>query len=152
LPKRALPFSWVLTDQLAIGPMPRSESHWRQLENAGFQSRFSCCYPDEETGLILPSGWMSDRVALPDHRAQEPMQQERLAEALARAEHLMIQIPPLYLHCMAGCERSPLLAVGLTARRRGVDTLAALAWVRRCHPMAMPIYDHLALLETILST
>ncbi len=148
---RYLPFSWVLTDQLGVGPMPRSETHWRQLEDAGFRSRFSCCYPQEESGLILPPGWQSDGVALPDHRNQEPLQEARLALALSRAEALMNRAAPMYLHCLAGCERSPLLAVGLTARTRRTDLLSALAWVRRCHPMAMPIYSHLALLEAVLS-
>ncbi len=150
--ERSLPCSWVLTGQLAIGPMPRSDRHWQQLEDAGIHSRFSCCYPDEESALVLPPGWTSDRVSLPDHRQQEPLQQERLALALARAETLVNQAAPIYLHCMAGYERSPLLAVGLTARLRGIDPLAALAWVRRCHPMAMPIYDHLVILETLLSS
>ena len=80
------------------------------------------------------------------------MQEARLALALARAEALVGDAAPVYLHCKAGYERSPLLAVGLTARLRGIDMLAALAWVRRCHPMAMPIYDHLDLLERILSS
>ena len=150
--ERSLPCSWVLTNRLAVGPMPRCDRHWQQLEEAGFRSRFSCCYPEEETGLILPPGWSSERVSLPDHRQQEPMQEARLALALARAEALVGDAAPVYLHCMAGYERSPLLAVGLTARLRGIDMLAALAWVRRCHPMAMPIYDHLVLLERILSS
>ncbi len=150
--ERSLPCSWVLSNRLAIGPMPRSDRHWQQLEQAGFRSRFSCCYPEEETGLILPPGWSSDRISLPDHRQQEPMQAARLALALARAEALVSETSPVYLHCMAGYERSPLLAVGLTARLRGIDMLAALAWVRRCHPMAMPIYDHLVMLDGILSS
>jgi len=150
--ERSLPCSWVLNNQLAVGPMPRSDRHWQQLEEAGFRSRFSCCYPEEETGLILPPGWSSDRVSLPDHREQEPMQESRLILALARAEALVKDAAPVYLHCLAGYERSPLLAVGLTARMRGIDMLAALAWVRRCHPMAMPIYDHLVMMESILST
>ncbi len=152
MPDRSLPWSWVLTGQLAIGPMPCSTRHWQQLEEAGIRSRFSCCYPEEESDLIVPTGWSSDRISLPDHRQQEPLRQERLALALARAEALVNQAAPVYLHCMAGYERSPLLAVGLTARLRGIDPLAALAWVRRSHPMAMPIYDHLVMLEVLLST
>ncbi|KEF42953.1 MAG: hypothetical protein ER33_03545 [Cyanobium sp. CACIAM 14] len=148
---RALPFSWVLTNELAVGPMPRSERHWRQLEDAGFRSRFSCCYPEEEEGLILPAGWSSDRVNLPDHRQQEAMRSEALAMAITRAEALLDEAAPVYLHCMAGIERSPLVAVGLTARRRGIDMLSALAWVRRCHPIAMPIYPHLVILDALLS-
>lgn len=151
MPERSLPCSWVLTGQLAIGPMPRTDRHWQQLEEAGIHSRFSCCYPEEESSLIVPPGWRSDRISLPDHRQQEPLHQERLALALARAEALVNQAAPIYLHCMAGYERSPLLAVGLTARLRGIDPLAALAWVRRCHPMAMPIYDHLVMLESLLT-
>jgi protein-tyrosine phosphatase len=131
--------------------MPRCGRHWQQLEEAGIRSRFSCCYPEEESALIIPPGWRSERVSLPDHRQQEPLMPERLALALARAEALVGQAAPVYLHCMAGYERSPLLAVGLTARLRGIDPLAALAWVRRCHPMAMPIYDHLVMLEILLS-
>ena len=150
-PESSLPCSWVLTGQLAIGPMPRTERHWQQLQEAGIRSRFSCCYPEEESALIVPPGWRSDRISLTDHRQQEPMRQERLALALARAEELVNQAAPIYLHCMAGYERSHLLAVGLTARLRGIDPLAALAWVRRCHPMAMPIYDHLVMLETLLT-
>ncbi len=150
--ERSLPYSWVLNGQLAIGPMPRTARHWQQLEEAGIRSRFSCCYPEEESALIVPPGWSSDRISLPDHRQQEPLRQERLALALARAEALVDQTAPIYLHCMAGYERSPLLAVGLTARLRGIDPLAALAWVRRCHPMAMPIYDQLVMLETLLAT
>lgn len=151
MPERSLPCSWVLTGQLAIGPMPRTDRHWQQLEEAGIRSRFSCCYPEEESALLVPPGWRSDRISLPDHRQQEPLRQERLALALARAEALVNEAAPIYLHCMAGFERSPLLAVGLTARLRGIDPLAALAWVRRCHPMAMPIYDHLVMLENLLS-
>lgn len=148
---RALPCNWLLTGQLAIGPMPRCDRHWQQLEEAGIRSRFSCCYPEEESALIVPPGWRSERVSLPDHRQQEPLLPERLALALARAEALVGAAAPVYLHCMAGYQRSPLLAVGLTARLRGIDLLAALTWVRRCHPMAMPIYDHLVMLETLLA-
>lgn len=54
MPDRSLPCSWVLNGQLAIGPMPRTARHWQQLEEAGIRSRFSCCYPEEESALIVP--------------------------------------------------------------------------------------------------
>ena len=92
--ERSLPCSWILTNRLAVGPMPRSDRHWQQLEQAGFRTRFSCCYPEEETGLVLPPGWSSDRVSLPDHREQEPMQEARIALALARAKALVDDAAP----------------------------------------------------------
>ena len=150
LPPPPLPYSWILTNQLAIGPMPVSPLHWQQLEEAGLRGRFSCCYPDEEISPPLPAGWLEARVSLPDHRQQEGLRLERLLEALSTAEQLLDTGTPVYLHCLAGIERSPLLAVGLTSRRRGINVFDSLDWVRRCHPAALPIYDHLELLERIL--
>ena len=144
-----LPYSWVLTRRLAVGPMPSSAAHWQQLEQAGLRGRFSCCYPQEE-GPPPPSQWLNDGLPLPDHRRQEPLQLERLAEALQRAEQLLRQGTPLYLHCMAGIERSPLLAVGLTARQRDLSLFEALDWVRRCHPPSLPIVSQMELLGQLL--
>lgn len=150
-PVPPLLYSWILTNELAIGPIPGDDSHWRQLEEAGFRNRFSCCYPEEEEAFSpAPAHWRSEGLALPDHRQQELLLPERLLAALDAAEALMIEGSPLYLHCLAGRERSSLLAIGLTARRRSIDVFAALDWVRRCHPPAAPIYDHLDLLENLL--
>ncbi len=145
-----LPYSWILTNVLAIGPMPRQPSHWQQLEEAGFRSRFSCCYANEEQLSPIPGHWRSESVGLPDHREQEELQAERLYEALERAQTLLRDEAPVYLHCFAGRERSSLMAVGLTARQRGMDVFEALDWVRRCHPAASPIYGHLDVLDQVL--
>lgn len=146
-----LPYSWVLTNQLAVGPLPSSPAHWQQLESAGLRSCFSCCYPEEEGLCVPPAHWGRAGCPLPDHRGQEPLDLERLASALDAAEQLLQAEPPLYLHCMAGMQRSPLLAVGLTARLRQLSMLDALDWVRRCHPVAQPVFSHLELLERVLA-
>jgi hypothetical protein len=152
-PVPPLLYSWILTNELAIGPIPGVDSHWRQLEEAGFRSRFSCCYREEEQSFSpAPTHWRSEGLALPDHRQQELLRPERLLAALDAAEALMLECSPLYLHCLAGRERSSLIAVGLIARRRSIDLFAALDWVRRCHPPAAPIYDHLDLMEKLLGT
>ena len=145
----ALVYSWVISGRLAVGPLPRTVAHWQQLENAGFRSRFSCCYPEEER-ITPPPHWIESRVSLPDHRRQEPLRPERLAEALDKAETIMAASAPTYLHCMAGIERSPLIAAGLVARQRGIDLLAALEVIRLCHPRAMPIYSDLDVLDAVL--
>lgn len=145
----ALIYSWVISGRLAIGPMPRSPGHWKQLEEAGFRSRFSCCYPEEDP-LSAPDHWLQGRVSLPDHRRQERLRPERLRLALDEAGTIMQVQPATYLHCMAGMERSPLIAAGLVARDRGIDLLAALDVIRLCHPRAKPIYSDLDVLEAVL--
>jgi hypothetical protein len=145
-----LPYSWILTQQLAIGPMPRIPAHWAVLEEAGLRGRFSCCYPEEEIFAPVPAHWKSTGVPLPDHRHQEILQRDRLISALDTAESMIRNGTPLYLHCLAGRERSSLMAVGLTARLRDIDIFAALDWVRRCHPASSPLYEHLEILEQAL--
>lgn len=145
-----LPYSWILTQQLAIGPMPRTTAHWAVLEEAGLRGRFSCCYPEEEVFSPIPENWQSSGFPLPDHRHQEVLQKEKLILALDMAESMIVNGTPLYLHCLAGRERSALMAVGLTARIRSIDIFAALDWVRRCHPYASPLYEHLDVLEQAL--
>lgn len=151
-PEIALPYSWVLTNRLALGPMPAGESHWQQLEEAGLRARFSCCYPHELTAAQPPEHWLCDAYSLPDHRRQEKLTVASLSEALARAHALFLQGLPVYLHCMAGIERSPLIAVGLLAIHRQQSLFDALEWVRRCHPASRPIYSQLELLEQVLSS
>lgn len=129
--------------------MPRNEEHWGQLEKAGFRNRFSCCYTTEEIYTPVPPHWLSSGVSLPDHRRQEELTFDRLMQALDVAENLLDQ-GTTYLHCLAGRERSSLMAVGLTARKRELDLFTSLEWVRRCHPAAMPIYEHLEILEQVL--
>jgi hypothetical protein len=149
---RPLLYSWIQSGKFAIGPMPQTAEQWLQLEQAGFRSRFSCCYPEEEVFAAAPSAWLSDRVSLPDHRRQESMKPEQLAMALLKAEAVIETQPATYLHCFAGRERSPLVAVGLLARRQGVDVLTALDRVRLCHPAASPIFSDLDQLERLLKT
>lgn len=145
-----LPYSWILTNRLAVGPMPRTEAHWQQLDDAGLRSRFSCCYEHELEFASIPPHWRTFRFSLPDHRRQEPLDIHRLSAALNAAESIFLESPPLYVHCMAGIERSPLIAIGLTARARQLSLFDALDWVRRCHPASLPIYSHLELLEKII--
>jgi hypothetical protein len=144
-------FSWVLQQELAIGPMPRTLGDWEQLRRAGIRSRFSCCYPEEEqTCVPPPTDFVEARCSLPDHRAQETMRPERLSEAISGARHLLDSHPPLYLHCWAGQERSALIAVALVSSMRALSLLDALLWVKRTHRGAAPLYAHLEMLESLL--
>ena len=145
-------YSWILSNEFAIGQLPFTRDHWQQLSQAGFRSRFSCCYPEEEFAPA-PDNWNSVCVSLPDHRQQEPLTELRLRHALNTAEEMLQGDKlPVYLHCLAGKERSSLIAVGLIAKRRNMDIFTALEWVRRCHPAAQPIYEQLDLMDKILSS
>lgn len=150
IPPLPQPFSWIRSGRLAIGGFPRAAEHWQSLEACGIQRVFSCCHSSEGP-WSPPSHWPARQLALPDHRVAAPLEEPLLREALALLEELYQQgSGALYLHCWAGQERSPLMAVALLCRSEGMPLLDALALVRRSHPQARPILAQLALLEQVL--
>lgn len=146
------PFSWLRTRRLALGGFPQRTEQWQALEAAGIGQVFSCCDPGE--GCWTPPGhWRSERLALPDHRGSTVVSATQLEEALDRLQAMLTaeDAPALYLHCWAGMERSPLLAVGLLCRLENLPFFDALAQVRSLHRDARPITAHLVVLEEVLS-
>jgi hypothetical protein len=153
-PKNAfspLIYNWILSHRLAIGPMPRTDSHWKQLEDEGFRNRFSCCYPHEHIFTPIPETWNTREISLPDHRQQSKLDKTRLILALNQAEDMLTNYSgPLYLHCFAGQERSALIAIGLVSIVEKKDLFESIYFVKQCHKTAKPLYDQLDLLENVL--
>lgn len=146
-------YGWIITGKLAIGSMPKSEEDWLLLENLGIQKRFSCCYPSENIYSPIPSHWQSLEVALPDHRLQEELTPDKLKKALDLALSFIgdeNKSEPVYLHCLAGQERSCLMAVGIVCLSTSKNVFEGLDWVRQCYKRAKPLYEHLELLEQVL--
>jgi hypothetical protein len=146
------PFSWLRTRRLALGGFPSQPEHWQALEAAGIRQVFSCCDP-AEASWEPPGHWNSSQLTLPDHRCSTPPTAAQLHQALEQLEGMLTSDQrPLYLHCWAGMERSPLLAVGLLCRMESFPFFDALSQVRSLHPPAKPITAHLVVLEQLLST
>lgn len=145
-----LSISWLRTRRLAIGPMPQMPHHWLALQQQGVQSIFSCCEL-EEGHWLPPQEWQQRRVPLPDHRQPNAMTSVMLDHAINAAHDLYRTGLPLYLHCWAGMERSPLVAIGLLCRAESLNLFEALAQVRSQHPIAKPLIPHLLILESLLA-
>ena len=143
--------SWLRTRRLAIGPIPQLPSHWLALRQQGVQSIFSCCEADEGQWQP-PQEWPQRRVPLPDHRQPNAMTSAMLDHAINAALDLYSTGEPLYLHCWAGKERSPLVAIGLLCRAESLNLFEALAQVRSQHPSAQPLIPHLLILESLLAS
>lgn len=79
------------------------------------------------------------------------MTPELLDQAITTALDLYRTGLPLYLHCWAGEERSPLVAIGLLCRAESLNLFEALAQVRSQHPIANPLVPHLVILEDLLA-
>jgi predicted protein tyrosine phosphatase len=99
-----------------------------------------------------PKEWSQRRFPLPDHRQPDAMTSDMLDQAINTALDLYLARPPLYLHCWAGMERSPLVATGLLCRAESLNLFDALAQVRSLHLISKPIISHLMILESLLAS
>ncbi len=142
----ALRLSWVLAGELAVGTAPWRADDLLELEREGVAAVLSLCREQEgplAEGLARIFPWR--RVPLPDHRGPEPLTTAHLERALEALADLRPH-GAVYVHCVAGVERSPLVAMAWLMRRRGLARLEALDYLMQTHPGTSPLPAHLALL------
>lgn len=139
--------SWLLIDELAIGTAPATADDLDQLEREGVRSVLSLCAITEAPP---PSGldqrFNVVRLVLPDHRCGRLLSLEEIKASMACLGDL-IRLGPVYLHCMAAVERSPLVAVAWLMLTRNLSLQAALEYAQQCHPGTSPLPEQLTVLR-----
>jgi hypothetical protein len=141
---------WVLRGELALGPAPRSPEHLSRLEQQGIGAVLSLCASEEWPLLAgLEQRFLWRRHPLPDHRSGRYPSPEELEAALAVALQMQQQTGPLFVHCVAAMERSPLLCLAWLMRRRKLSRLQALDYLMQVHPGTMPLAGQLSLLDQL---
>jgi len=140
--------SWVLTDALAVGPAPRAQRHLDRLEGEGIKAVLSLSSAEEAP---LPLG-IEDRFAwrrlvLPDHRSERLVQPDELAQALELFWGLS-KYGPVFVHCLAAMERSPLVCLALLMQERHLKMEQALDYLMQVHPGTNPLPSQLAVLRS----
>lgn len=130
---------WVLADQLAVGPAPRAERHVERLHESGIHAVLSLCSEAEApppVGLI--TAFACRRLVLPDHRVSVPLELQQLEQALVLLQELQGQ-GPVYVHCVAGVERSPLVCMAWLVRHHRQSPQRALDYLMQVHPGTNPL-------------
>lgn len=139
--------SWVLVEALAVGPAPRAERHLDTLAHEGIQAILSLC---SEAEAPRPTGteqrFPCSRFVLPDHRAGRLPTLPELAAALDQLADLR-RHGPVYVHCVAAMERSPLVCLAWLVSRQGLTPQRALDYLMQIHPGTNPLPGQLALLH-----
>ena len=142
---------WVLMQELAIGPAPRAERHLEFLASEGVHGVLSLCSEEEAPPPEgLEQRFACRRVLLPDHRAGRMPAAEELGQALAALAQLR-QEGPVFVHCVAAMERSPLVCLAWLVRQRGLSPQRALDYMMQVHPGTSPLPGQLELLEVMTS-
>ena len=143
--------NWVLVDQLAIGPAPRAERHLDRLREAGISCVLSLCSPNEATPPAgLGDGFRTSRYVLPDHRAGRLLTLAELEKAVGHLAELQ-QHGPVFVHCVAAMERSPLVCLAWLVLQHRMSPERALDYLMQQHPGTNPLPGQLALLNQLRS-
>ncbi|MBE9033272.1 dual specificity protein phosphatase family protein [filamentous cyanobacterium LEGE 11480] len=124
-------FRWIVDRQLAVGPIPDATLQ-QQLIDAGFKSILTLC--SETEGKIdqqIPNQFNWRRLVLPDSHYAELLQAAQLKQAVEFVAQSITQQPPIYVHCLAGMERSPSVCVAYLCLHQGMEVWEALNWVKQ---------------------
>ncbi len=149
--KRSSKLNWILMNQLAVGPIPLSKERQDLLIDSGIRSILTVC---SESDGKLPEDLLAKvrwhRVALPDSHSSERMTETQLAEAITVAQELLQDTAPLYIHCVAGMERSPSVCVAYLCKYKGMQLWEALNWVKQANSPTNILDSQLQAIQSIL--
>jgi predicted protein tyrosine phosphatase len=125
---------WILPRQLAVGPIP---STCDLLQQAGIQAVVSLCAPSE--GALpaeLPQQFDHARFILPDSSYLFDLDPRQLRQIAQHIHTHIQQGRAVYVHCLAGVERSPTVCASYLCLYRGLALWEATAVIAQHHPIA----------------
>ena len=90
----------------------------------------------------------TQRIVLPDHRAGRLPTLDELQMSLQNLAELQ-EHGPVFVHCVAAMERSPLVCLAWLVQRHNMNPERALDYLMQQHPGTNPLPGQLALLQKI---
>ncbi|MEA5423095.1 dual specificity protein phosphatase [Synechococcus sp. CCY9202] len=145
--RRRFRIDWVLRQELALGPALLRRHHLDQLEQAGLCGVLSLSGVEEAPPpLGIEQRFRCRRLVLPDHRSGRLIEPAELEAALELLAELSAE-GPVFVHCVAAMERSPLVCLAWLMRRRGLSQQQALDYLMQVHPGTSPLPGQLRVLE-----
>ncbi len=133
----------MIPGKLAVGGSPRPGDSVA-LAQAGIKVIFSLCAECEE---VLPEDVTQSfhclRLVLPDSHYKSEIKSSQLTAAIDIVQHSIDNQLPIYVHCLAGIERSPTVCIAYLCQSQHLELWEALNWLKQCHPPSMPTESQL---------
>jgi protein-tyrosine phosphatase len=130
--------NWVVPGKLAVGASPQPGDS-ALLKRAGIKIVFSLCGVSEEPLPIdVEQQFRCLRLVLPDSRYKREIQPTQLKAAVDVIQHSVQNELPIYVHCLAGVERSPTVCIAYLCKQYNLELWEALNWLKQAYPAAMP--------------
>ena len=150
LNKKYFSKSWVLVNELMVGSAPIHKDNLIELGKEGIKSVLSLCsteevkLPDEINEMFL-----CQRFVLPDHTYQREIQSDEIIRILDILKELINQ-GPVYVHCFAGVERSPLICMAWLVKKYSMSINESLIYLMNVHKRTNPLPKQIDCLKKIL--
>ncbi|ABB56095.1 protein-tyrosine phosphatase family protein [Synechococcus elongatus] len=139
----------MIPGRLAIGPLPHEQQR-SQFEQENIQAVLSLCAPQEGP---IPE-WIQirqwQRCILPDSYCNKLISVEQITTAVEQLHQLILTSPPVYIHCIASIERSPLITLAYLCRHRGLEFWEALSYLQQVHRATRPTDTQIRVLQQYL--
>ena len=124
---------WILPQKLAVGRLPRLDDV-SDLMQANIKVILSLCAPQEGS---LPAAIIQQfhcqRYVLPDSHYKTQLEVRQIAAVVEIINSHLQKQAPIYVHCLAGMERSPSACIAYLCRYHGLELWEALHWVKQVH-------------------
>ena len=134
-----LNFNWVITNKLAIGLPPSSKENLLLLKKMGIKSILSLCDENEHKwSEELMREFHCKRYILPDHKFNRLPEVFEIMKAIKITEQLIKGKGPLFIHCFAAVERSPLVCMAWLVKHKNIEPLNALIYLKEINPSTNP--------------
>jgi len=141
--------NWVLTNKLAVGPAPRKQEDLEVLKKNRIKWIFSLCSENEvNVEVNYEEHFCCKRIVLPDHKYKEDLTIDKLNLAINTLAEI-IEFGPVYIHCVAGIERSPLVCMAWLVKHYDLTPTQALEYLMDVNAGTNPLPKQFRLLKLI---
>jgi atypical dual specificity phosphatase len=143
---------WVIPGKLSVGGLPQ-EKDINILTRSKIQVILSLCAPSEgELPPEIEQGFHCVRLILPDSRYTSDLTAERLCKAVDILRQCDRKGLPLYVHCLAGIERSPTVCIAYLCCVHHLELWEAVELVKRIRPAASPSRHQIQVIYKLMQT
>ncbi len=129
-------FNWVLINKLAIGTPPTFDEDRLLLKEKKIKSildlrnEFDFRQIDFKKNLDLYKEFNLINISLPDHNSKRLATKYEIENAVNNLEKLLDN-GPVFMHCHAAIERSPLICVAFLMKKKRLNYIQAYEYVKQ---------------------
>ena len=129
-------FNWILIKKFAIGTPILKKNEKKILESNGIKtildlrnsSDFDKSYKEKYFNYLSDFKYIN--IPLPDHRNSRLASNTEIRQAVDSL-HLSLSNGPVFMHCHAAMERSPLISIAYLKIKLGLSLLNAIDYVKQ---------------------